>query len=38
MNLVAPLGTSIFQLLREREFAEQDSLFLNNKYHENLKN
>jgi hypothetical protein len=37
MNLRAPLGTSIFQLLREREFAEQNFSFLNNKYSENLK-
>lgn len=37
MNLNAPLGTSIFQLLREREFADQNYSFLNNKYQENLK-
>jgi hypothetical protein len=32
------LGTSIFQLLREREFAEQNFEVLNKKYIENLKN
>ena len=35
-NIRAPLGTSIFQLQKEREFAEQNQRFLNKKYLENL--
>lgn len=37
-NLKAPFGTSIFQLQREREFAEQNTQFLNQKYDDNIKN
>ena len=37
INLGAPLGTSIFQLVREREFADQNFDVLNKKYLENLK-
>jgi len=35
-NLRAPLGTSIFQMLKEREFADQNRTFLDQKYEENL--
>ncbi len=35
-NIRAPLGTSIFQLQKEREFADQNQRFLNKKYFENL--
>ena len=35
-NIGAPLGTSVFQLWREREFAEQNSKLLNEKYEKNL--
>ena len=36
INVNAPLGTSIFQLQKEREFAEQNQRYLNQKYNENL--
>lgn len=36
MSLKAPLGTSVFQLLREQEFANQNRAFLNQKYADNL--
>lgn len=35
-NIVAPYGTSIFQLQKEREFAEQNTIFLNQKYVDNI--
>ena len=37
-NFKAPLGTSIFQLQKEREFAEQNSQCLNQKYLDNISN
>ena len=37
-NLGAPFGTSIFQLQKEREFAEQNTQFLNTKYEDNITN
>lgn len=37
-NLEAPYGTSIFQLQKEREFAEQNTQFLNQKYSDNIAN
>ena len=36
-NIKAPFGTSIFQLQKEREFAEQNEVFLNKKYMDNVK-
>jgi hypothetical protein len=36
INVNAPLGTSIFQFQKEREFAEQNQRYLNQKYTENL--
>lgn len=35
-NLKAPMGTSLFQLQKEREFAEQNNQFLEQKYEENI--
>lgn len=35
-NLKAPYGTSIFQLQKEREFADQNNTFLNQKYDDNI--
>ena len=37
-NINAPFGTSIFQLQKEREFAEQNTQFLNQKYDDNILN